>query len=243
MKREKYTWKEAIEKVLKDAGKPLHRKEITERIKTQRLRASLGNNPDATVFSNLSKHTDLFEKLGDGAYQLQAHAPIGGNSPIRAIGRYWERDLVDWSKTKPKILGAKELSTESIDMTDQVGVYLLHDFSNIIYVGQTADTGLGNRLRSHTRNRLKTRWNRFSWFGFQPVRNDHIASTAIKYSNYGAEHVILAMEALLIEALEPPLNRRGGDGVQGIEYIQVEDPNMKYNREMKALIEKLLDNR
>jgi len=68
MKREKYTWKEAIEKVLKDAGKPLHRKEITERIKTQRLRASLGNTPSTTVFSNLSKHTDLFEKLGKGIY-------------------------------------------------------------------------------------------------------------------------------------------------------------------------------
>lgn len=40
-------------------------------------------------------------------------------------------------------------------------------------------------------------------------------------------NINLILQALLIEALEPPQNRRGGDGFKGIEYIQVEDQEKK----------------
>jgi len=35
------------------------------------------------------------------------------------------------------------------------------------------------------------------------------------------------LEALLIEALEPPQNRKRGDGLSAIEYVQHRDPELK----------------
>ena len=103
----------------------------------------------------------------------------------------------------------------------------MHDFRDIVYTGQ-ADSSLGSRLSAHTSNRLKTRWNRFSWFGFRTVKDDGTLGRVS--DNYGLREVISAMEALLIEALEPPQNRRAGDGFQGIEYIQFEDSEKKKDR-------------
>ena len=39
--------------------------------------------------------------------------------------------------------------------------------------------------------------------------------------------VIVTFEALLIETLEPPLNRRRGGNLSGVEYLQVADPEIK----------------
>ena len=117
-------------------------------------------------------------------------------------------------------------------MANQTGIYLLHDFRDILYIGRAIDSSLGSRLLVHTRDRLKTRWNRFSWFGFRAVKAN---GTLDRISdNYELRDVISAMEALLIEALEPPQNRRGGDGFQGIEYIQAEDPKKKEARLFSA---------
>jgi hypothetical protein len=46
------------------------------------------------------------------------------------------------------------------------------------------------------------------------------------------------MEALLIESLEPPLNRRRGDNFSGVEYIQAVDPQVETARK-NALIDEL----
>lgn len=45
------------------------------------------------------------------------------------------------------------------------------------------------------------------------------------------------MEALLIEALEPPLNRKRGDGLSAVEYQQVEDPQLEKARQVNLLAE------
>ena len=50
--------------------------------------------------------------------------------------------------------------------------------------------------------------------------------------------VVETMEALLIESLEPPLNRRRGDNFSGVEYIQAVDPQIEATKE-KALLDKL----
>ena len=114
------------------------------------------------------------------------------------------------------------------NMTEQTGIYLLHDFRDIVYVGRATESTLGTRLSAHTRDRLKTRWNRFSWFGFRPVEEN---GTLGQIPNtYGLRDVVVAMEAVLIEALEPPQNRKGGDGFHGIEYIQAEDPDKAKER-------------
>lgn len=50
------------------------------------------------------------------------------------------------------------------------------------------------------------------------------------------------MEALLIEGLEPPQNRRRGDDFDGVEYLQAEDQRIKTERariEISKLLEKM----
>ena len=51
--------------------------------------------------------------------------------------------------------------------------------------------------------------------------------------------MIETLEALLIESLEPPLNRRRGDNFSGAEYLQVPDPEIE-GRRMKDAFEKFL---
>ena len=46
------------------------------------------------------------------------------------------------------------------------------------------------------------------------------------------------MEALLIEALEPPQNRKRGDDLGGAEYLQVRDPEIT-RQERRHLFEEM----
>jgi hypothetical protein len=50
--------------------------------------------------------------------------------------------------------------------------------------------------------------------------------------------VVETMEALLIESLKPPLNRKRGDNLSGIEYIQAIDPQIDTARR-RAILEEL----
>jgi hypothetical protein len=45
------------------------------------------------------------------------------------------------------------------------------------------------------------------------------------------------MEALLIESLEPPLNRKRGDNFSGVEYLQIDDPQFEKLRKEQLLKE------
>ena len=115
-------------------------------------------------------------------------------------------------------------------------MYLLHDVREIIYVGRSVERALGTRLYEHTRDRLKTRWNRFSWFGLRPVSDD--GGLGELADEFGSSVLIAALEAVLIEATEPPQNRRRGDGFSGVEFIQAEDPAIG-RAQMKAVLEQL----
>jgi hypothetical protein len=42
--------------------------------------------------------------------------------------------------------------------------------------------------------------------------------------------LITTMEALLIEGLEPPQNRKRGDDFKAVEFLQVEDPEIHKSR-------------
>jgi len=50
--------------------------------------------------------------------------------------------------------------------------------------------------------------------------------------------VVETMEALLIESLEPPLNRRRGDNFSAAEYIQAPDPQIEKAKK-KAILEEM----
>ena len=82
---------------------------------------------------------------------------------------------------------------------------------------------MGGSDDEHTRDRLNSRWDRFSWFGVRRAR-DNGQLTAIPRAGIRVKTLIATMEALLIEGLEPPQNRRQGDGFNAVEFLQHPTP-------------------
>lgn len=252
-------WREAVVEVLKEEGGALHYTAIAERIVSEGLRDAVGATPAATVNAIIT--TSLrsegegspFRRVSRGEYvlatQLEAkptesageaasanEEPLeGSEGPIQALGMYWDRNLVRWTSS-PVILGRQQIGADVVDMAEQRGIYLLHDVREVVYIGRCTDRPLGKRLYEHTCDRLNARWTRFSWFGLCPVLEDGTLDEL--KGVHSADTVIAAMEALLIEALEPAQNRRRGDGFSGAEFIQAEDPEIE-KAQMKALMDEL----
>ena len=57
---------------------------------------------------------------------------------------------------------------------------------------------------------------------------------------YDAIKIIPALEAILIEALEPRQNRKRGDDLSAVEYLQQEDPAIQRKR-VKEILELALN--
>jgi HB1, ASXL, restriction endonuclease HTH domain len=248
-------WREAIIEVFKSERKPLHYTDIAELIAERGLKTDFGATPANSVAAIISMsiqkdgNKSPFVKIGGGLYALREKPGktdgIINKLPeveepdetglINAFGMYWARDRVLWTGS-PKILGQQQPGSKPVDFCLELGVYLLHDGRNVVYVGRTTDQPLGRRLFQHTSDRLNGRWDRFSWFGVNSV--SETGSLEITKSNYTLEMLIITMEALLIEGLEPPQNRKRGDDFRAIEYLQVEDPEINKSN-MVALMEVL----
>lgn len=246
------SWREAIQKVLSEAEGPLHYAEISEQILSRGYYKTDGATPSATVNAQISssiKHDgekSPFVRVGKGTFSLRAEstplAPAkvttkpkteefpseidseGSESIIRSFGMYWQRDLVVW-KNDPKMFGKQQALVKAVDFGRQKGIYILYDHHTVVYVGRAIDRPLGKRLYEHTIDRLGSRWNRFSWFGLLDVTNEgSLREVPVKAT---LAVLIATIEALLIEALEPPQNRKRGDDFSAIEYIQDIDPELK----------------
>lgn len=83
------------------------------------------------------------------------------------------------------------------------------------------------------RDRPNGRWDRFSWFGLRAV--DDAGRLGDMEFSASPPQVIALMEALLIEAPEPPLNRKRGDDFSGIEFLQVEEPELASDQKKQML--------
>jgi len=251
------TWAEAINKVLGSSPTPLHYKEITERIIADGLRKNLGATPADTVKSRLNtsiKHdgeSSPYIRVGKGIFALRGgHAdsvvilpkltPDVAESEeleeqyelITSFGMFWRKESVEWS-SRPKLLGMQQIGATPVDFYTQLGIYLLYDGREVIYVGRTTDRPLGKRLYEHTLDRLSARWVRFSWFGLLPVSDKgKIGELPLSYD---AAKLIPALEAILIEALEPRQNRKRGDGLSAVEYLQTIDPEIEKKKVMAAV--------
>ncbi len=247
------SWEDAIEKVLRADGGVMRYTDIANRISSQGYKSVA--NPVASVASAFTKsrsdENSRFVPMGNGLYALKdnfsraeasvSEAAIGEVSQtgaLKALGMFWQRDAVVWSG-KPRLLGKQSEGASNVDFCEQIGVYLLHDRDRVIYVGRAADT-LYARLKAHTTDRLGGRWDRFSWFGLRAVAEDgSLADPAMAWNHVV---VIETLEALLIESLEPPLNRKRGDNFSGVEYLQVLDPSIG-NKAMRDSFEELLRTR
>ncbi len=71
------------------------------------------------------------------------------------------------------------------------------------------------------------------WFGVYQVSEEGMLSKEEQAYDRGL--LIATMEALLIESVEPPQNRRRGDEFQAVEFLQVEDPEIEKSR-LRALL-------
>lgn len=248
------SWKEAIKKVLAESSTPLHYTEISEQILSHGYYETDGATPAATVNAQLAssiKHEgekSPFMRVGKGIFTLkksqsaaiiQVVTPVSkqkklknlaesdvecSDSIIHSFGMYWQRDLVVW-RNDPKMYGKQQALSKPVDFGKQKGIYILYDHHTVVYIGRTIDRPLGKRLFEHTVDRLGSRWNRFSWFGLLDVTQEgNLRETTL---NTSLASLVATLEALLIEALEPPQNRKRGDDFSAIEYIQDIDPELK----------------
>jgi excinuclease UvrABC nuclease subunit len=134
------------------------------------------------------------------------------------------------------------------DFREQIGIYLLFNANReVVYLGQT---GKGNqrlftRLRQHAHGQMRDRWTNFSWFGFlevDPKTKKLVEAkdpdTAVKGSHVAALDEI---EAILIQVLEPRLNKQGPKwGQDTREYYQFSEEEDEVTLEMlKYEIEEL----
>lgn len=264
------SWKEAIKRVLEESSTPLHYSEISEQVLSRGYYQTDGATPAATVNAQLSasiKHDgekSLFVRVGKGIFQLKEVNPFSrkdkvitqksavediseaeieqSDSIIRSLGMYWQRDLVVW-RNDPKMYGKQQATSKPVDFGKQKGIYILYDHHTVVYVGRSIDRPLGKRLYEHTIDRLGSRWNRFSWFGLLDVTQEgDLRETAL---NTSLASLVATLEALLIEALEPPQNRKRGDDFSAIEYIQDVDPELRereLQNTLRAIEQKLRDN-
>jgi hypothetical protein len=249
-------WLDAIKQILSEEKSPLHYSEITEKILSRGLKQTLGATPSATVNAQISssiKHKgdkSPFVKVSPGTYGLKDYTVSNNTTEttkelpeveeqyeiFTCFGMFWKRDGVDWDRNR--LLGAQNTNSLHVDLYKQVGVYLLYDGREVIYVGRSTDRPLGKRLNEHIYDRLATRWDRFSWFGLLPISEDGKLGTLPK--SYQADSIIPALEAILIEAVEPRQNRKRGDDLSAVEFLQIVDPEIE-KRRIKATMDAALN--
>ncbi len=166
-------------------------------------------------------------------------------SIIKNYGFFWERKYINRGKGKSAGHLRGRRSGIEADFRDQIGVYVLYDWNQrIVYVGQAGNGSatLMKRLKDHMDGRLSGRWEFFSWFGFRSVNGDGSLSNVQKIgsvvSGFTYASALDQLEGILIEVLEPALNKQAGRLRQADEFDQVVDLNVTpvSNNELYELI-------
>jgi hypothetical protein len=246
---EKMTWRDAILTVLRERNEPVHYSDIADEILSRKLVHSDTATPARTVYSTcineMKSERSEIARVGRGLFSASdrvASSSEGSENEsaeswIQALGVLWRRNWVRWS-SNPRLLGVAPNGDKHIDFGDQRGVYVLYDSARPVYVGRVIDRPLGKRLGEHVTDRLGARWDRFSWFGLRSVTDDgDLAPTPS--ATCSSETFISDLEAILIEMLEPPLNRRRGDDLEAKEYRQVPDEKEQMER-LREVMEKAM---
>jgi len=174
------TWRKAIDTVLASSPTPLHYNDIAERIMSEGLRQKIGATPAATVNAQISasiKHdgaSSPYVRVAKGTFALKSSGATAMIIPkkltpevaeseeeeqyeiISSFGMFWRKDAIEWT-ANPKLLGMQQIGATPVDFCKQLGIYLLYDGREVIYVGRTTDRPLGRRLYEHTIDRMSAR--------------------------------------------------------------------------------------
>jgi hypothetical protein len=152
---------------------------------------------------------------------------------IKNFGFLWERKYIyrgTGGDGNAGHLKGKARALETADFREQIGVYVLYDRNqSIVYVGQAGNGNatLFTRLRNHMDGSLWNRWEYFSWVGFRDVNaNGSISerqSVESNVSGFKYSDALNEIEGILIEIIEPKLNKQGGKLKDATEYFQFVD--------------------
>ena len=152
---------------------------------------------------------------------------------IKNYGFLWERKNIyrgTGGDGNAGHLAGKTSGKPEADFREQIGVYVLYDRNqNIVYVGQAGNGNatLFTRLKNHMDGALWNRWEYFTWVGFRDVNSNGLLSnqqnvdsvvSGFKYSD-----ALNEIEGILIEVIEPKLNKQSGRLKSATEYFQVTD--------------------
>lgn len=134
---------------------------------------------------------------------------------IRAIAEFWNPEIVNWGTVgagnKGALLGLARPASGTdfeVDLWNAEGVYILYSEFRPIYVGQASAERTGPRLREHRSDRLAGRWDFFSVFCTSTLNRTKANTRAPGIRRVAPEVSLDTVEAVLIAALQPPLNRR-----------------------------------
>ena len=250
------TWEQAVLQVLNEATEPMYCGDIADEILRRGLKSTVGKTPNFTVAGVISKlrarGTGII-KTQPGVYYLSKDdrplpdvAPVESddeldatdapeNLSVAAYGLHWERDKVDWSARRLLGYDIDPSPGQAVDFANQQGVYLLHSWQSVVYVGKTSakEGGLFQRLNyHHSRQVWSGKWERFSWYGLRHV--DETGMIVDSPESASKEVVTALMEAVLIETLRPSFNNQQGN-YMGTLYRQAIDPNIARARAQDLL--------
>ena len=150
---------------------------------------------------------------------------------IRNYGYLWERKYFyrGAGSNAGHLRGYNKKHKDGVDFRYQIGIYVLYDKDmNVVYVGQV---GSGNkylfgRLKDHFDDHLWNRWVFFTWFGLRAVNENGSLSQNDKIEKVVRQPLGEALdeiEAVLIQVLEPRLNKQGPKWKDAEEYFQSTD--------------------
>lgn len=153
---------------------------------------------------------------------------------IKNYGFLWDRDhIYRGAGSNAGHLKGTAPGLATADFREQIGVYVLYDSTQrIVYVGQAGNGNatLFTRLKNHMDGQLWNRWQYFSWVGFKDVNSNGNLSaqqsvdsgvSGFKYSD-----ALNEIEGILIEIVEPKLNKQSGRLRSAKEYHQIRDERM-----------------
>ena len=150
---------------------------------------------------------------------------------IRNYGLLWERKFINYGRqgSSGHLIGFRK-GVPKADFREQSGVYVLYDKDmKPNYVGQAGrgNSNLFNRLKHHERDHLKNRWTYFSWFGLCKVNKNGSLSNADNPDRKISGKMVSALndiEGVLINILEPKLNKQGAKWKDVQQFYQYIDP-------------------
>jgi hypothetical protein len=168
---------------------------------------------------------------------------------IQNFGYLWDRERVFWG-----LRGAGNTGTlvgwhrnyGLVNFREQKGIHTLHtEELKVVYVGQVGagDQGLQARLKQHKDSRaLWNRWRFFSWYGTRRVNpgGRQLAAHAEDSPQIGGKlpDFLNQLEAIVIQFVEPPLNKQGPSWGDAVQFDQRDDENL-HRSDLPSIAEQL----